>query len=238
MAAFDPSSAADLDPLAARYGLPPGAKPALRTLWERLTADEHAPTAVRDPRGVLDRHIADSLAGLEVPALRAARRIADLGAGAGLPGLVLAAALPEAEVHAVESQRGKCAYIADLAAAAGLANVRVVCARAEEWPDGRVAHDVVVARALAAQPVVLEYAAPLLEEGGHVVEWRGRRDAADEEAGDRAAVELGLERQEVMRVRPFPEATDRHLHVFVKTAPTPPRFPRRTGVAARRPLGR
>ena len=134
--------------------------------------------------------------------VRSARTVADLGSGAGLPGLVLAAVLPGAEVRLVESQQSKCAYVGSLATALRLTNVRVVCARAEEWSEGLAGHDLVVARALAPQPVVLEYAAPLLALGGSLVEWRGRRDAEEEARGLRAAELLGLRREEVRRGRP------------------------------------
>jgi 16S rRNA (guanine527-N7)-methyltransferase len=227
-----------LEGLVRRYGLDARAKAALESLWTHLTDDPRAPTAVRERAPVLERHVADSLVGLELEPVRAARRIADLGSGAGLPGLVLAAALPSAEISAVESQQSKCAYVASLAGTARLENVRVVCARAEQWEAGAEANDLVVARALAAQPVVLEYAAPLLELGGHLVEWRGRRDAAEEERADGAAAQLGLERREVRTVLPFPTAERRNLHVFEKVAPTPRGFPRRVGLAVRRPLGR
>jgi 16S rRNA (guanine527-N7)-methyltransferase len=96
---------------------------------------------------------------------------------------------------------------------------------------------VVVARALGSQPLVLEYAAPLLRVGGSLVDWRGRRDPREEARALAAAGELGMERAEVRRVTPFAGVRDRHLHVFVKTAPTPPRFPRRPGAARKRPLG-
>jgi 16S rRNA (guanine527-N7)-methyltransferase len=192
---------------------------------------------VRGRREVLNRHIADSLAGLELPPVRDAARIADIGSGAGLPGVVLAAALPATAVWTVESQQSKCAYIAALVAAARITNVRVICSRAEQWAAGHEAHDLVVARALAAQPVVLEYAAPLLAVGGHLVEWRGRRDPEEEARATLAAARLGLSRQEVRAVTPFGGAEGRHLHVFVKSAATPPEFPRRAGLATRRPLG-
>ena len=103
--------------------------------------------------------------------------------------------------------------------------------------EGRLANDVVLARALAPQPVVLEYAAPLLRLGGALVDWRARRDGHEEQAAATAARELGLELGEIRRVRPFAEATDRHLHVWVKTGATPERFPRRAGMARKRPLG-
>jgi len=209
----------------------------LDRLLEVLAADEHAPTAIREPEHAARAHIADSLAALEVEALRDARQIADLGSGAGFPGLAIAVALPGAEVSLIESQRRKCEFLERARAAAGVQNARVVCARAEQWDAGLSRNDVVVARALAPQAVVLEYAAPLLREGGSLIDWRGRRDAQAEERADGAAAELGLRRQEVRRVVPFAGATDHHLHVFVKAQPTPARFPRRAGVARKRPLG-
>ncbi|HTA32697.1 MAG TPA: 16S rRNA (guanine(527)-N(7))-methyltransferase RsmG [Solirubrobacteraceae bacterium] len=202
-----------------------------------LEADEHAPTAIRERGQASQAHIADSLAALELNALSGARRIADLGSGAGFPGLALAVALPEAEVSLIESQRRKCEFLERLCAAAGVENARVVCARAEEWGAGRSANDVVVARALAPQTVVLEYAAPLLRTGGRLIDWRGKRDESAEREADRAAALLGLARDELRRVSPFEGASDRHLHVFTKVRETPQRFPRRAGIARKRPLG-
>jgi 16S rRNA (guanine527-N7)-methyltransferase len=202
-----------------------------------LEADEHAPTAVRAVERAVDIHVADSLAALELDAIRAAGRIADLGAGAGFPGLALAVALPGAEVMLVESNRRKCEFLERVCASAEIGNAHVVWARAEEWRDGLAGNDAVVARALAAQPVVLEYAAPLLRLGGTLVDWRGRRDAAEEGAASRAAAELGLRRVEIRKVEPFEGVRDHHLHVFAKVAETPERFPRRAGMARKRPLG-
>ena len=95
-------------------------------------ADPAAPTSVHGRKRARNVHIADSLTALEVPGVREAARIADLGAGAGLPGLVLAIALPEAEVTLVESVGKKCAWMRVTVERLRLANVRVVCARAEE----------------------------------------------------------------------------------------------------------
>jgi len=202
-----------------------------------LEADEHAPTAVRTAELAARTHIADSLVALELDAVRAAACIADLGSGVGFPGVALAVALPGTDVSLIESQRRKCEFLERLCAASTIENAQVVCSRAEEWREGALCCDVVVARALAAQPVVLEYAAPLLRMGGTLVDWRGRREQAAEAASERAAALLGLQRVEIRGVVPFEGATDRHLHVFVKTSETPPRFPRRAGVARKRPLG-
>ncbi|MDQ6916017.1 MAG: 16S rRNA (guanine(527)-N(7))-methyltransferase RsmG [Actinomycetota bacterium] len=222
--------------LAERFGLAdPSAAGRLDALLRVLATDPHAPTTLTDPREAADAHLADSLVALEVPAVRAARAVADVGAGVGLPGLALAVALPEARVWLVESVGRKCEFLERAIPAAGIANAEVVCARAEEWEAGRGACDLVTARALAALPVVVEYAAPLLRVGGSLVAWKGRRDPAEERDGAAAAARLGLELAEARAVHPYPAARHRHLHVFRKVAPTPPEFPRRPGMAAKRP---
>jgi 16S rRNA (guanine527-N7)-methyltransferase len=222
--------------LCRRFGLDGTQEAGLGALLAAL-ADRHAPTTVREPRAAARVHLADSLIALELEPLRTAATLADLGAGAGFPGLPLAVALPRTEVRLVESQRRKCEFVATAARAAGAANARVVCARVEEWEEGLGGNDVAVARALARAPVVLEYAAPLLRVGGLLVDWRGRRDGEDEAAATAAAAELGLRLVEVRHVEPYAGARDHHLHVWEKHAATPARFPRRAGVARKRPLG-
>jgi 16S rRNA (guanine527-N7)-methyltransferase len=229
---MDRSEPADLN----RW-LSAGQRGQVELILAALEADEHAPTAVRAPEQAARMHVMDSLVALELEEVQAARRIADLGSGSGFPGVALAIALPRAEVALIESQRRKCEYLQRLCAAGAVANARVVCARAEEWQAGMSRSDVVVARALAAQPVVLEYAAPLLCLGGMLVDWRGRREPYEEQASARAAALLGLSGVGVRAVHPFAGARDRHLHVFVKVEETPTRFPRRAGMARKRPLG-
>ena len=197
-------------------------------------ADPSAPTSVHDRHEAQNVHIADSLVGLEVDAVRKAGRIVDLGSGAGPPGLVLAIARPEAEVVLVESVGKKCAWLERTVEALDLENVRVVCARAEELEEAPF--DVVTARALAALPVLCEYAAPLLREGGSLVAWKGAVDGSEEADGLHAAEVLGLTREEVRSVEPYRGSKRRTLHVFRKVARTPEGYPRRPGMAAKRPL--
>jgi 16S rRNA (guanine527-N7)-methyltransferase len=173
-----------------------------------------------------------------------ARRIADVGSGAGFPGLVLAIALPRAKVDLIESAGRKTAVIDRLIQAAKVQNARSVTARAEEWaavaPElggGREVYDVVTARAVASLPVVVEYAAPLLRRDGVLVAWKGAVDDAEERLGRGAASRLGMSLEEVRCVEPFAGARDRHLFVFRKVEPTPRGFPRRPGMASKRPLG-
>ena len=197
-----------------------------------------------EPARAREIHVSDSLSGLHVEALARARRIADLGAGAGFPGLVLAIALPRAKVDLIESAGRKTAVIDRLIQAAKVDNARSVTARAEEWATlppalggGREAYDAVTARALASLPVVAEYAAPLLRPDGVLVAWKGALDAAERKRGEAAAQRLGLALEDVRRVEPFEGARNRHLCVFRKIVPTPEGFPRRPGMAAKRPLG-
>jgi 16S rRNA (guanine527-N7)-methyltransferase len=201
-------------------------------------------TTVSEPAAAVEAHVADSLTGLEVARLREAARIADLGAGAGFPGLVLAIALPSATVDLIEAARRKAAVIGRLRQAANLENARSVVARAEEWArtppalgGGRERYDAVTARAVAPLAVLVEYAAPLLRPDGVLVAWKGARDAAEEGLGSGAADEVGMALEEVRLVEPFPGARNRHLHVYRKVVPTPEGFPRRPGMAAKRPLG-
>jgi 16S rRNA (guanine527-N7)-methyltransferase len=201
-----------------------------------LADDEHAPTAVRDRERAAEVHVADSLVALELDVIGAAQSLADLGSGAGFPGLALAIALPEATVSLIESQRRRCEFLERVIGLAGVENARVVCTRAEEWQEGLAANDVVTARALAPQAVVLEYAAPLLRIGGALVDWRGARVGEDEAQAERAAARLGLRRLEIRAVTPFAGAANLHLHVFVKDDQTPSGFPRRAGMARKRPL--
>jgi 16S rRNA (guanine527-N7)-methyltransferase len=226
-----------LGELQARYGLSRFQRDQLEAILRGLAGAKWAPTGIRDPSRAVDVHIADSLVALELDVLAGAQRIADIGAGAGFPGLILAVALPSSKVSLIESQARKCVFIEGLRTLGEVANGRAICTRVEDWAAGVGGNDVVLARALAPQAVVVEYAAPLLCEGGSLVDWRGRRDAAEERAGATAAGVLGLERTEIRRVEPYRTARGHHIHVYVKTRPTPEGFPRRVGQARKRPLG-
>jgi 16S rRNA (guanine527-N7)-methyltransferase len=218
------------------YGLSEGQVHQLAKMLGTLALDELAPTTVREPAHALDVHLADSLIALNLEVVCDAVQIADIGAGAGFPGLPLAVALPGSEVKLVESHAGKCGFIERVVADAGIENAEAVCARVEEWPEGIGAHDVVLARAVAPQPIVLEYAAPLLRLGGSLVDWRGQRNPGEERAAAAAAEVLGLKRESVRRVVPYEGVRDHHLHVYLKMGETPDRFPRRAGMARKKPL--
>jgi 16S rRNA (guanine527-N7)-methyltransferase len=208
-----------------------------------LAEDPRSVTSVRDPEEAWRVHIADSLSGLEFEALTAATRIADVGSGAGFPGLALAAGLPEARVDLVESVGRKCEFMRVAAERAGIRNARVVCERAEDWAregapsGGREAYDAVTARAVGRLSTLAELASPLLRDGGVLVAWKGRRDEAEEREMEGASKGTGMEVEEVRWVGPYAGSRHRHLYLMRKVGPTPEGLPRRAGLAKKRPLG-
>jgi 16S rRNA (guanine527-N7)-methyltransferase len=226
-----------LDQLADRFALPSTGTRQLATLLDLLGRDPQAPTSDSAREAALDVHVADSLVALDLPVVRLATEIADVGSGPGFPGLALAAALPRARVRLVESSRRKCRFLSRAVSEARVRNASVVCARVEDWHEGIGSCDLVTARAVGPLAVVAEYAAPLLRVRGTLVAWKGARDAGEERDAAAAAQLLGLKREGVFAVQPYPSSRGRHLHVLRKVAETPGRFPRRAGAARKRALG-
>jgi 16S rRNA (guanine527-N7)-methyltransferase len=216
---------------------------ALERVLELLRAETASVSSVTEPPDAWRVHVADSLSGLEVAELAAATRIADVGSGAGFPGLVLAARLPEAEVDLIESVARKADFIERAARIGGFANARAIARRAETWaetgpPDGgRQAYDAVTARAVGRLSTIAELASPLLREGGILVAWKGRRDPDEEAQLAAAEGRLAMRPRQVLAVGPFAGSRHRHLHVIEKAGPTPAELPRRPGMAKKRPFG-
>jgi 16S rRNA (guanine527-N7)-methyltransferase len=174
-------------------------------------------TALRDLDDARRVLLDDSLRGAQLVA-RAEGPIVDVGSGGGAPGIPLAHALPEREVCLLEAERRKCAFLEQWAPA----NARVVWGRAEEQPGEQFG--VAVAKALAHPPTAAEWCLPLVREGGMVVLWVG------------PSADLARISAVAARVAAEPEDAPRGFVVLRKTGPTPPGFPRRAGVAKKRPL--
>jgi 16S rRNA (guanine527-N7)-methyltransferase len=217
---------------------PVAAEPALEALLELLT-ESRAPISSASARAARDVHLADSLSGLEIEALDSAGRVADLGSGAGLPGLVLAACRPDSRFDLIESVTRKCDFLRQAIEAMGLGNAAVVCQRSEEWAagQGREAYEVVTVRAVGSLATIAELASPLLAEDGVLAAWKGARSSEEEAELARAAGRLAMEPVEVRSVRPYEGSRERHIHLLRKNGPTPNELPRRPGVAAKRPFG-
>ncbi len=169
-------------------------------------------TSVRDAEAARRAHVADSLTGLEVPDLGVASRIADIGSGAGFPGLVLALALPRGSGRPDRvGQRESASSCARRSPAAQIPNAKVVNARSEdhaaEGGAGREAYDVVTARAVARLATLAELASPLLRERGTLVAWKGKRDDEEEAELKRAAALTAMTPGDILEVGERPDTS-------------------------------
>ncbi len=176
-------------------------------------------TAIKEPAAARAMLLDDALRGLDLVAASDGP-IVDVGSGGGTPGIPLAVALPHREVTLLEAERRKCRFLETWAAE--IPNLAVTWGRAEEQPLG--AFGVAVAKALARPATAAEWCLPLVREGGLVVLWVGQTA----EPGRVAAV------AEVLGGSL--EAAPAGLLAIRKTGPTPAGFPRRSGVAKKRPL--
>jgi 16S rRNA (guanine527-N7)-methyltransferase len=214
------------------------AREKLETVLALLAEERASVSSVVDERA-WQVHVVDSLTGLEVPELREAKRIADVGAGAGFPGLVLAVALPGAEIDLVESVGRKCEFMRRAIEAAGIGNARVLNTRSEDIAAGagREAYEAVTARAVGRLSTLAELASPLLKPNGVLVAWKGKRDEEEEEQLLNAAEALAMSPERILDVGDRAGSEHRHLHVIRKTGPTPANLPRNPGIAKKRPKG-
>jgi 16S rRNA (guanine527-N7)-methyltransferase len=203
-------------------------------------------TAIRDPAEIERRLFFDAMA--MVPALDAVLHqqhavdgapvtLVDVGSGAGFPGLALKIARPAMRVTLIDATAKKVAFLTEVIAALDLADARAVHGRAEELGHDRAyraGFDIATARAVAALPVLLEYVVPLLRLGGTALLPKGAEITDELAEGRRAATDLGAE---IVAADVLP-ATGTRLVVVNKVAPTPRIYPRRAGMALRKPLGR
>jgi 16S rRNA (guanine527-N7)-methyltransferase len=218
--------------------LEPAGREALRVVLGLLAEERASVSSVVDERA-WRVHVVDSLSGLEVAELRGAGRIADVGAGAGFPGLALAAALPAAQVELIESVGRKCDFMRRAIEASGIANAAVLNTRSEQWAggEGRGSYDAVTARAVGRLSTLAELASPLLKPNAVLVAWKGKRDPDEEAQLERAAESLAMRPETILDVGARAGSRHRHLHVIRKTGPTPENLPRKPGLAKKRPKG-
>ena len=219
-------------------GLDPAARRKLETVLALLAEERASVSSVVDERA-WRVHVTDSLTGLEVDELREAGRIADIGAGAGFPGLVLAVALPSTGVDLIESVGRKCEFMRRASETAGIPNANVLNTRSEDWAsaEGREAYDAVTARAVGRLSTLAELASPLLKPDGVLIAWKGKRDEDEERQLSGASEALAMTPEQILDVGNRAGSEHRHLHVIRKSAPTPPNLPRKPGIAKKRPKG-
>jgi 16S rRNA (guanine527-N7)-methyltransferase len=233
-----------IDGLAAIFELGEAQAAALERYVAVILAWPGNVTALRSREAIVGTLLGDALALMDAPQLRAApNKWLDLGAGVGVPGIPLAVARPAADLTLLDSVARKCEFLREAVPAAGLGlRSRVVCERSEEHAatgsPGREAYSVVLARAVAPLPALVELATPLLAPGGILL--ASKTVGAIREEGSAASVVASLCGLVAGPVIPLPRSPldGAVCAVFEKVAPTPARLPRRPGIAVKRPLWR
>ena len=196
-------------------------------------------TALTAPEDVAVKHIIDSLTAYDAALFDGARTLIDVGTGAGLPGIPLAVYAPHLTVTLLDSLNKRVRFLTEVTAAMGLPNVRCIHARAEEaarTAEHRAAYDIVVSRAVARLPVLLEYTLPFVRVGGTLLALKGRAYAEEQKEARRAAEVLGGGRITARPVH-LPGLDDvRAILTVTKERQTPAAYPRGGGAPTRRPL--
>jgi len=208
----------------------------LKQYWELLTAASRVLGLV-GPAKVSGTWVDEMLDAVAPAAVipRGAKAVLDLGSGGGLPGVPVAALLPGIRMTLLDSNRRKAAFLSDVVWRLGLGNCRVVSERAEvvaHRAGERESYDVVLARAVAPLPVLLELALPFVAVGGSGIFHKGPGLAGEMVAAERALRLVGGEWGGVWWYV-IPPGTRRALLVVRKVVSTPPKLPRRVGVAGR-----
>ncbi len=203
--------------------------------WNR----KHNLTAIHRPEEIRTKHFLDSLSCALAFQGSPPRRLADVGSGAGFPGIPLKILYPDIRLTLIESVGKKAAFCEHIVEALHLPDVEVIKGRAEEigrQSAHRESYDWVVARAVAVFPVLAEYLLPLARVGGRMLAMKGASAPAEAQAAGRALRLLGGELRELIPVTLPGVAEERYLVVVDKVAATPAHYPRRTGVPRKRPL--
>lgn len=194
-------------------------------------------TAIREPREFLEKHLIDSLAILDFQGFIDARRVMDLGTGAGLPGIPLAIAAPDKQFLLMDSVGKKLRAVREMAQELGLDKVTVLHARAEDKahdPNYREAFDLVVSRAVANLSVLCEYCLPYVREGGWFVAYKTAAAGEEIRAASRAIHLLG---GGAMQRTKAENPENGHILVCIpKVRRTPPAYPRKAGTPSKDPL--
>ncbi len=196
-------------------------------------------TAITDPGEIAIKHYLDALTLKRVLPQVDGLHLIDVGAGAGFPGLPMAIAFPQMRATLMDSTAKKLHFIDHAAESLGLDNVRTLHARAEDAGRERFhrqAYDIVVARAVARLPVLLEYSLPLCKLGGQVIAMKGAAAFDESNAAAKAIDALGGELFAIEEVRLPTLDHPRYLIVIDKIKATPKRYPRKAGTPSRQPL--
>jgi len=211
-----------------------------RYLHELLDWNERVNlTAITEPLAIEMRHFLDSLSVLRAVPIAPHSRVVDVGAGAGFPGLPLRIVCPQMHLTLLEATGKKTAFLQHVSSVLGLSNVKIVNARAEDAghdPAQREQHDLVLARAVAHMPILMEYLLPLCRIGGRCIAMKGESAAAEIGLAENALRLLGGRLAQLTPIE-LPHVAETHYLVVIdKIAATPHHYPRKPGIPSKKPL--
>ncbi len=196
-------------------------------------------TAIKDAESIRTKHFLDSFSCVMAWGANPPRRLADVGTGAGFPGLPLKILYPSMHMTLIESVGKKAMFCEHIIRMIGLENVEVIKTRAEQigqMPDHREKYDCAVARAVANMNVLSEYLLPLVHVGGIMLAQKGESGPAEAQSAEKVMKLLGGKLQQVIQVNLPGVADDRYLVIVNKSHATPPRYPRKPGMPTKQPL--
>ncbi|MEE3488436.1 MAG: 16S rRNA (guanine(527)-N(7))-methyltransferase RsmG [Bulleidia sp.] len=191
-------------------------------------------TAIAEPSEIYEKHFQDCLLPLSYQKLSG--RIADVGSGAGFPGMVWAIVSPECRFTLIEPTGKRCTFLAEVKTQLKLDNVEIINARAEDYAkEHRESFDTVTARAVAALPVLCELCIPLVKVSGIFLAMKGSQGKEEAQQAERVLKMLGCENSEIHEDR-LSSGDERINLIFCKTKPTPGKYPRPYAQIKKKPL--
>jgi 16S rRNA (guanine527-N7)-methyltransferase len=197
-------------------------------------------TAVTDPEEFIIKHLLDSLSCIDSPEWKNAKTIADVGTGAGFPGVPLAIVDDKGKYNLIDSLRKRLRIIDDITAELGISNVKTFHLRAEEAgksKEHREQYDLCVSRAVASMNVLAEWCLPLVKKGGTFIAYKGGKVEEEMEEAKKAIELLGgkVDRMEMVNLQD--DSAENHVLVYIrKVKNTPAKYPRKAGTARKEPL--
>ncbi|MDY6044752.1 MAG: 16S rRNA (guanine(527)-N(7))-methyltransferase RsmG [Peptoniphilus sp.] len=195
-------------------------------------------TRITEEDEVMDKHFIDSLTPLLLDEFEGTQKVLDLGTGAGFPGMVLALACPDREVHLMDSLNKRITFLDAVVKDLGIDNVRTFHGRAEEAGRDnyfREKYQIVVSRAVARLPILCEYCLPFVALGGYMIAMKGPEGREEVKDASNAIETLGGRLARTVEFS-LPDGDERLLVVIQKVAPTPKKYPRGGGKPRKNPL--
>lgn len=196
-------------------------------------------TGITESSEVYDKHFADSLTCLLSNKIKEGDKVIDVGTGAGFPGMPLKIYMPSLHITLLDSLNKRINFLKAVAEKNNLEGIDFIHGRAEDFGQDlafREQYDIVVSRAVAELPVLLEFCTPFLKVGGYFIAQKGVRCDEELKLAASALATLNLEVEEVKQVNTSEATKDHYLIVIKKIGPTDAKYPRRSGKPIKKPL--